>query len=87
MMVNEEYDRNIIKKYGDWAIKKLKDWLVKFTQLRKGTKWRDYDLKKLMPKLIEENEKLWTTKSEEFRANHKPYKNWRHIREEYDKRH
>ena len=87
MMVNEEYDRNIIKKYWEWAIKKLKDWLVKFTQMRKGTKWRDYDLKKVLPQLIKENEELWATKSENFRANHKPKRNWRHIREEYDKRH
>lgn len=87
MMVNEEYDKNIIEKYGEWAIQKLKDWLVKFTQMRKGTKWRDYDLMKVVPKLVKENEKLWATKSEEFRANHKPYRNWWHIREEYAKRH
>ena len=31
---------------------------------------------KVVPKLVKENEKLWATKSEEFRANHKPYRNW-----------
>ena len=40
-----------------------------------------------MPKLIKENKKLWASKSEEFKANHKPYKNWEKIWTEYDKRH
>lgn len=87
MMVNEEYDKNIIAKYGEWAIKKLKDGLVKFTQMRKGTKWRDYDLMKVIPKLVKENEKLWATKSEAFLATHKPYRKWWQTWGEYEKRH
>lgn len=42
---------------------------------------------KKIPQLIKEDEELWLTKSEAFRANHKAKRNWRHIREEYDKRH
>lgn len=87
MKTNDEYDKNIVKKFGEWAIQKLKDGITKFTQLRKWTPWRDYDLKVKIPELIDENERLWATKSAAFRATHKPYRNWRKIWAEYDKRH
>lgn len=52
----------------------------------KGTT-RKYDFAKIVPELIKQNEELWASKSEEFRANHKPKRNWRHLWTEYDKRH
>ncbi len=87
LKTNEEYDKNIVKKFGEWAIEKLKKGIFKFTQTIKWTPWRDYDLKEKIPELIDENERLWTTKSPNFLSNHKPYKNWRKIWVEYDKRH
>lgn len=87
LKTNEEYDRNIVKKYWEWAIHKLKDGITKFTQTVKWTPWRDYDLKVKIPELIEENERLWETKSPNFRLTHKPYRNWRKTWVEYDKRH
>lgn len=87
LIVNEEYDRNLVKKYGEWVLQKLKDGVSRFTKMTKWTKGRDYVLKKRIPVLIRENEELWATKSPLFRETHKPYRNWRKIWVEYDKRH
>lgn len=85
--VNEEYDRNIIKKYGEWAIAKLKWLVVEYTHRRNSDPKKWYDFKKKMPELIKENERLWNKKSEEFRDTHKPFRDWWRIWTEYDKRH
>ena len=87
LKTNEEYDKNIVKKYGEWAITKLKWLVVEFTHRKASDPKKWYDLKKEIPRLIKENERLWAKKSEQFRATHKPYRNWLHIRTEYDKRH
>ena len=87
MKTNDEYDRNIVKKFWEWAIPKLKWLVVEFTHRRASDPKKWYDLKKKIPQLIKENEKLWAKKSDAFRATHKPYRNWRKTWEEYDKRH
>lgn len=87
MMVNEEYDKNIIEKYGEEAVQKLRTGVYEFMHRKASDRKEKYDYMKIIPRLIKENSKLWASKSEEFRANHKPYKNWWHIREEYEKRH
>lgn len=80
---NDEYDKSIIEKFWEEELQRLKAKIYEFTH----SKSKKYDLKKKMPKLIEINEKLWSEKSESFRETHKPYRNWRKIWEEYDKRH
>ena len=81
--VNNRYDENIDKKFWEWSAEKLKKKLMKTF---KGTT-RKYDFAKVVPELIKQNEELWASKSEVFRANHKPKRNWRHLWTEYDKRH
>ena len=84
---NEEYDRNITEKFWEGAVEKLKKLVVEFTRRKASDPKKWYDLKKKIPQLVEENEKLWGEKSEEFRATHKPFRNWRKVWEDYDKRH
>ena len=83
MKTNARYDENINKKRGEWKAERLRRLATDYVQWR-GKK---YDLKKKMPQLIRENERLWKTKSAEFLANHKPARRWRDIWEDYDKRH
>lgn len=83
MKTNARYDENINKKWGEWKAEKLRRLATDFVQWR----GKAYDLKKEMPRLIKENEKLWKEKSVEFLANHKPKRKWREIWEDYAKRH
>ena len=76
--VNNHYDENIEKKFWPWTVSKLKKKVSDYFQ----GKAKKYDLKKKVPQLIELNEKLWKWKN--F---YSPKRNWRHIWEEYDKRH
>ena len=76
--VNDEYDKNIDKKWGGWTAAKLKKKL----RATLKWKWHKYDLSIKMPILIRENEALWREKN--F---YKPKKNWRKLWEAYDKRH
>lgn len=77
-LTNEKYDENLEKKFGEWTVAKLKKMVSDFTH------WtaKAYDLKKKIPELIEENERLWKTKN--F---YKPKRNWRKTWDEYVKRH
>lgn len=83
LKVNEKYSENMDKKWGKWTSERLR-LLTRDFAMWKG---KHYDLKKVMPRLIKENEKLWNSKSKEFLANHKPKRKWREIWEDYDKRH
>ena len=83
LKVNERYSENMDKKWGEWTSERLR-LLTRDFAMWKG---KHYDLKKKIPQLIKENEKLWKSKSKEFLANHKPARKWKSIREEYDKRH
>lgn len=83
MKTNARYDENINKKWGEWKAERLRRLATDFVQWR-GKK---YDLKKKIPQLIKENQRLWKTKSKEFLANHKPARKWLEIWTEYDKRH
>lgn len=83
LKVNERYSENMDKKWGEWTSERLR-LLTRDFAMWKG---KHYDLKKKIPQLIKENEKLWNSKSKEFLANHKPARKWKSIREEYDKRH
>ena len=76
--VNDEYDKNIDKKWWEWTAAKLKKKLSDTLEW----KWHKYDLSITMPILIRENEALWREKN--F---YKPKKNWRKLWEAYDKRH
>ena len=87
ILLEEEYDKNLIKKYGEWVIEKLNGLCWEFTHRKASDPKKSYDFKKVIPQLIEENERLWASKSEEFRANHKPYRKWRVVWEDYDRRH
>ena len=75
--VNHEYDINLDKKYWEWTADKLK-WMVVAYLHGKSTK---YDLDLEIPRLIEENEKLWDTKN--FYA---PKKKWRAVWVKYKNR-
>lgn len=83
LKVNERYSENMDKKWGEWTSERLR-LLTRDFAMWKG---KHYDLKKKIPQLIKENEKLWKSKSNEFLANHKPARKWREIWEDYDKRH
>lgn len=87
LKTNEEYDKNIVKKFGEWAITKLKWLVVEYTHRRASDPKKWYDLKKKIPLLIKKNEALWNKKSDNLKATHKPWRNWSKIWEEYDKRH
>lgn len=83
LKTNEEYDRNIEKRWWEWSVEKLKKKVMEFTS------WKSvkYDLCSKLPDLIEENERLWWEKSPSFLSNHKPGKKWRELWNEYVKRH
>ena len=83
MKTNARYDENINKKWGEWKAERLRRLATDFVQWR----GKAYDLKKVMPRLIKENEKLWKSKSATFLETHKPKRKWREIWTEYDKRH
>ena len=83
LKVNERYSENMDKKWGEWTSERLR-LLTRDFAMWKG---KHYDLKKVMPRLIKENEKLWKSKSKEFLETHKPKRKWREIWEDYDKRH
>ena len=57
--VNNEYDINIDKKFWAWTTDKLKK---KVTEYFQGTAEK-YDLDYEIPRLIEENKRLWETKN------------------------
>jgi len=78
LKTNEKYDENMDKKWGEWTSERLRLLTRDYAQW----KWTHYDLKKKIPQLIKENEKLWKGKS--F---YKPWRKRASIWEEYDKRH
>lgn len=80
---NDKYSENMDKKWGEWTSERLR------LKTREFAMWKGkhYDLKKKIPQLIKENERLWKTKSKEFLANHKPKRKRLEIWTEYDKRH
>lgn len=80
---NDMYDRNIEKKFWEGTVQRLKELVMEFTRWES----KKYDLSKKIPQLIKENARLWSKKSEAFKENHKPARNWGKIWEEYDKRH
>lgn len=56
---NMVYDENLDKRYWVWTAQWLKDKLTETIHWKR----KDYDLDMVIPALIEENEKLWATKS------------------------
>lgn len=76
-MVNNEYDRNIEKKFWEWTTDRLKK---KVTEYFQGTAEK-YDLDYEIPRLIEENKRLWGTKN--F---YKPKRNRHSTRTKYKNR-
>lgn len=78
LKTNEKYDENMDKKWWEWTSERLRLLTREYAQ----GKGKHYDLKKKIPQLIKENERLWKTKS--F---HKPWRKRASIWEEYDKRH
>lgn len=70
--VNAEYDKNIIKKRGADELLELQKMKQAELGYPVAYKWTEPKLDELIPDLIEENERLWKTKS--FC---KPKKNWR----------
>ena len=78
LKTNEKYSENMDKKWGEWTSERLR-LLTRDFAMWKG---KHYDLKKKIPQLIKENEKLWKGKS--F---YKPWRKRASIWEEYDKRH
>jgi len=77
------YERNNRKKRWDPEIDMLIDYMQKSVQNpKKYAPSGDY-ISDIIPELIRRNEELWKKKSPEFRATHKPYKNWRKIYEKY----
>lgn len=83
LKTNEKYSENMDKKWGEWTSERLR-LLTRDFAMWKG---KHYDLKKVMPRLIKENEKLWKSKSATFLETHKPKRKWREIWEDYAKRH
>lgn len=83
IQTNEKYDENMDKKWWEGTSERLRLLTRDFAQW----KGKHYDLKKKMPQLIKENEKLWKSKSEDFLLNHKPARKWASIWEDYAKRH
>lgn len=83
LKTNEKYSENMDKKWGEWTSERLR-LLTRDFAMWKGV---HYDLKKKIPQLIKENEKLWKTKSKEFLETHKPARKRKHLWEEYCKRH
>lgn len=75
--VNMMYDENLDKKFWKWTSNKLN----KKVSLWFHWKWERYDLEMEIPKLIEENERLWATKN--FYA---PKRKWRNIWTKYSNR-
>lgn len=67
---NHHYDENLDKKFWPWTADKLKKKVHDYFQWKR----EHYDLKMMIPELIDENEKLWATKN--FYA---PAKKWRNI--------
>ncbi len=65
--VNAEYDKNIDKKFWEWTAERLKEKVTDYFQGRA----EKYDLDYEIPRLIEENKKLWETKN--F---HAPKRKW-----------
>lgn len=57
--INHQYDENLNKKFGPWTSERLSKLVTDYFH-GKGDK---YDLEMKIPQLIEENEKLWATKS------------------------
>lgn len=68
--VNNEYDKSLVEKYGEKVLEKLKDSVRAYFQWQ----GKAYDLYKVVPKLIEENIKLWKTKK--FYA---PRRKWKEL--------
>ncbi len=78
LKTNDRYSENMDKKWWEWTSERLRLLTRDYAQW----KGKHYDLKKKIPQLIKENERLWKTKS--F---YKPWRRWGNIWEEYDKRH
>lgn len=77
MKVNEKYDENLDKKFGEWTAAGLRSKVYEYTRGES----EPYDLDMVIPILIEENEKLWASKN--F---YKPKKKWRNIWTKYKNR-
>ena len=75
---NAHYDENLDKKFWRWTADKLKKTVVLYFQ---GKLDYEIDLAIEVPRLIEEDEKLWATKN--FYA---PRKKWRQIWTKYKNR-
>lgn len=75
--VNHQYDENLDKKFWEWTAERLSKKVRDYFQGR----WEKYDLTMEIPRLIEENDKLWATKN--F---HAPKKKWRAIWTKYTNR-
>ena len=75
--VNNQYDINLDKKFWKGTADKLSKMVVEYFH----GKWKKYDLEMIIPKLIDENERLWSTKN--FYA---PKKKWRAIRAKFKNR-
>lgn len=78
-VVNHHYDVNLDKKYGEWTAKRIQEKKIAYLSSKDGSNW---DYKTLIPELIEENKRLWATKT--F---YKPSKNWEKIWNEYPELH
>ena len=74
---NQKYDENINKKFWPKTSEKLSVMVVAYFHGKSGK----YDLEMKIPELIDENERLWATKS--FYA---PAKKWRNIRTKFKNR-
>lgn len=74
---NNQYDENLDKKFWAGTAEALKNKVMEYFH----GKWSKYDLEMRIPQLIEENEKLWATKS--FYA---PAKKWHNIWTKYRNR-
>lgn len=71
---NMRYDENLDKLYGEWTAEKLHQKYIAHMHWEREA----YDLDKMIPELIDENERLWKTKN--FYA---PWKKWRAIWTKY----
>lgn len=77
-LTNERYDKELDRRYGEWTAQHLKDLVVKDVRC----KWKKYNVLRLVPQLINRNEKL--RKEKNF---YSPKRKWREIWNEYKKRH
>ncbi len=59
IQVNMHYDENLNKKFWEWTSAKLAKKVSDYFQGKGGK----YDLERVIPKLIKENEKLWAKKN------------------------